>query len=192
MAENEKGVDVEPEEFEEPEPILDEDGNDTTDWKAEAKKGYGMAKRFQTKSKKLSEEFDAYKKANPEKPEEPEQPQDKKEFDLAEKSYLLSSGIKKGEFQLVFDEMKASGKTMDEVLESPYFKEKLEENRSKEAVPKDNKRGGGSAKDSVDYWINKGEYPPDTPENTELRRKVLKELARRDSEGSKFSPNPIV
>ena len=120
MAEpNEKELDLEEEEIEEPEPVIDEtSGEDTTDWKTESSKGFGIANRYKTKFGKLKESFETYKKEHPEtSKEEPKQPQDKKEFDLAEKSYLLSNGIKKEEFKDVFDEVQKTGKTIDEVLE---------------------------------------------------------------------------
>ncbi|MEA2036881.1 MAG: hypothetical protein U9O94_05195 [Nanoarchaeota archaeon] len=189
--ENEKKVDVEPEELVEPEEILDENGEDTTDWKALAQKNFGIAKRYKTKLDKKKEVEEKKEEAKP-KEESKEKPQDKKEFDMAEKSYLLANGIKKNEFQLVWDEIKESGKSIDQVLESKYFQEKREMNATKEATPKDNKRGGGAAKDSASYWIQKGEYPPDTIENQEIRRKVAATLAKQSGDKSKFSSNPIV
>jgi hypothetical protein len=186
---NEKELDLEPEP---PEPVLGDDDQDTFDWKASDLKHYGMAKRFKTKNEKLNQEFEDYKKTHPDVKEPEKQPQDKKEFDLAEQSYLLAKGIKENQFQMVFDEVKASGKTIKEVLESPYFKEKLEVAASEAATPSAAKRAGGSAKDQADYWIKKGEYPPNTPENRALRRQVAAALVERAKDGNKFSPSPIV
>lgn len=178
--EQELDVNVEPDN---PESIVGEDGVDTTDWKTLAHKNYGIAKRALTKLKKLSE-------VKPEVKPEPDKPQDKKEFDLAEKSYLLANGIKKNEFQLVFDEVKATGKAIDDILESKYFQEKREFAASKEAIPSGTKRSSGAAKDEVDYWLQKGQFPP--ADQIELRRKVANALAKQSERKNKFSPNPII
>jgi hypothetical protein len=166
-------------------PQVGEGEEDTTDWKAEALKYQGIAQRFKTKVEKSKEE-------KPEaKPEEPK-PQDKTELDLVEKTFLLASGIKKDQFKLVFDEAKSSGKSIEELLDSPYFKEKLEMDVSKNALPSDSKRSGVGSQNDEEYWIKKGEFPPNTPENQELRRKVANTLAKQAENKSKFSSNPIV
>lgn len=164
-------------------PEVPEGEEDSTDWRAEALKRQGMLKRYETKLKKLKEEY--AKKSEPEA-----KPQDKKEFDLAEKSYLLANGIKKNEFQLVFDEVKATGKAIDDILESKYFQEKREFAASKEAIPSGTKRSSGAAKDEVDYWLQKGQFPP--ADQIELRRKVANALAKQSERKNKFSPNPII
>lgn len=173
-------------------PQVNEGQEDTTDWKAEALKYQGIAKRYDTKLKKLGE-------VKPEaKPEvKVEQPQVKSEFDLAEKTYILANGLKKDQIPMVLEEIKKSGKpvnetSINEILESPYFKEKLEQEASKEALPLNSKRGGGAARDSVDYWIARGELPPNSPENTELRRKVAKARTTQEVDGRKFSDKPII
>lgn len=175
-------------ESEETEELQELDGREdegSIDWKAEALKRQGINKRLQTKLKKLGEVEKTIK------PEPEAKPQDKKEFDLGEKSYLLANGVKKTEFSLVFDEVKESGKSIEEVLESKYFQEKLEFKRTKDATPSGTKRTSGSAKDDVDYWIQQGKLPP-KEENPELFRKVRKALEKRDENKTKFSPNPIV
>ncbi|KKK88586.1 hypothetical protein LCGC14_2741660, partial [marine sediment metagenome] len=67
-----------------------------------------------------------------------------------------------------------------------------EKEKSKEATPSGSKRSAGTVSNSVDYWIKKGQYPPDTPENTELRREVANALAKQTGDKSKFTPDPIV
>ncbi len=197
MDKNDKKVVIDPDDlqdFDKPEPVIDESGEDNTDWKTEALKFEGMARRFQTKLKNIKELEDAEAKAEAEKKAEPEaepQPQDKKEFDLAEESYLMAKGIKEAQFPLVLEELKSSKIPLKDLLNSPYFKEKLEIAASAEATPTGTPASvlGG---DSVDYWIQKGQYPPNTPENQELRRKVATALAKQADSGSRFSPNPIV
>ncbi|MDD5013907.1 MAG: hypothetical protein PHW73_02250 [Atribacterota bacterium] len=179
-------------ELNEIEEVQDVEGNDITDWKDLAIKRDGTAKRYRTQQKKIKEEFESYKKTHPDTPKEPDKPQDKKDFDLAEESYLLARGIKENEFDLVFSETSKSGKSIKEVLGSKWFQEELETKRSQSAIPSGSKRSGGGLQDETSYWINKGAFPPNTPENKELRRKVANELAKRHSDNSKFSPNPIV
>ena len=190
METNEKDLDLE---SEEPEPILGDDGEDTFDWKASDLKHYGMAKRFKTKSEKISQDFEEYKKAHPDvKPES--QPQDKKEFDYAEKAYLKAMGIEKDEFLVVWEAIKSTGKSLDEILDSKYFqaelKEKREEKASQDAIPSGTKRSGGFARDSVEYWLSKGEMPP--TDQRELRIKVVNAKIAAEKSKSKFTDIPIV
>lgn len=192
--ENEEKVDVEPEEIEDIEEVQDEDGNDITDWKGQAEKGLGMAKRFKTKVQKLQEELENYKKANPPKePEKPDQSQDKKEFGYAEKAYLRAEGIEAKHFPFVKEAMEDTGKSIEDILASKYFQAELKERReadaTEEAIPEGTKRGGTAARDTVDYWLKKGELPP--YDQTELRRKVVNERIKQEGEGSKFTDRPV-
>lgn len=190
METNEQKKDVEGEEEEiDEEELRDENDQDITDWKTLAKKNAGIAKRYQTKFQKIKETEAEKAKAEA---EEAKKSQDKKDFDLAEKSYLLANGVKKSEISLFWEEHQKTGRSIDELLESEYFREKREMEASKEAIPSGTKRAGGAARDSVDYWVKKGEYPPNTPENTELRRKVAHALASQEEQGKKFSTRPIV
>ncbi len=191
--ENEKGLDVN-EVLEEPEEILDEDGTDTTDWKKLALENFGRAKRYQTDLKGYkATEAKAKEEAEKAKTEAPKS-QDKKEFDLAEKSYLLGNGIKKDEFPFVLEEMTKTGKSMDEILESKYFQAQLAENRelaaSKEAIPTGTNRSGNATRDTVDYWIAKGEMPPE--DQVELRRKVVNARIEKEKQTTKFTSTPVV
>ena len=167
----------------------DEFENDTTDWKAFALKNQGIAKRYQTKLEKIAKE-----KAEKAKPEEPEQPQDKKEFDYAEKAFLKSSEIKSSEFPFVLEAMQSTGKSLEQILESKYFQAELKEKReldaSSEAIPEGTPRGGGAARDTVEYWIAKGEMPPE--DQVELRRKYVNAGMAVEGGGSKFTKTPVV
>lgn len=185
-----KVVDDDIEEIEEPEELRDENDEDITDWKALASKHYGIAKRFQTKLKKIK---DVEKEAKA-KTEEVEQPQNKKDFDYSEKAYLKSMGIEKDEYPFVLKEIQNTGKSLDELLDSKYFqselKEKREEKASQDAVPLGTKRSSGSARDSVEYWIAKGELPP--ADQPELRRKVVNAKIKAEETKSKFTDRPVV
>lgn len=164
---------------------------DTTDWKAEAKKARGIAARLRTKLTKATE-----KKIDPlaQKPADKQEPQKKSSFDYAEKAYLKSSGIQPDEFQLVLEAMQSTGKSLDEVLDAKWFQVELKDLRDKkatdDAAPKGTKRPSSPSRDSVDYWIAKGELPP--ADQVELRRKVVNEKIRLENSKSQFSDQPVV
>jgi len=120
---------------------------------------------------------------------------DKKEgFDYAEKAYLKTSDVNPDEFELVEKIMSDTGKTLDEVLESKYFRAELKEKReakaSIEAVPKGTKRSTPSSRGEVDYWIAKGEMPP--ADQPKLRREYVNAKIKAKTSGSKFSKNPVI
>lgn len=167
----------------------DDEGNDLTDWKALALKNQGIAKRFKTKLEKAKELV----KANVEKPKIPEK-KEKEGFDYAEKAFLKANNIQKDEYDFVQEVIKSTGKSLDDVLESKYFQNELQERReeseTKKAIPEGTKRSSGAPMDSVDYWLAKGELPP--KEQSELRRKVVNAKIKKANQESKFSPNSVV
>lgn len=180
---------VEVEETEDIEDVSEDiEESDTTDWKAEALKARGIAKRYETKFKKLQEKPVAEAKTVEEKKVE------KKGFDYGEKAYLRSSGIEPSEFDFVYEVMSNTGKPMEDVLESKYFQAELKERRdakaSKEALPSGSKRSGQVARDSVEYWLAKGELPP--PDQRELRTKVVNARIKQQQDQSTFTDNPVV
>ncbi len=162
----------------------DESETDTTDWKSIALQNHGIAKRLRTKLEKA-------KTPTPEtpKPAEPE----KKGFDYAEKAYLKTSGITPDEFAFVEEVMKSTGKSLDEVLEAKYFQAELKEKRelaeSKAAVPAGTKRGTSPARDSVDYWLAKGEFPP--ADQFDLRVAVNNARIAKEQRKTQFTDNPV-
>lgn len=116
------------------------------------------------------------------------------ELDYGQKAFLVANGVKgKEEVSLVQEFMENTGKSLDDVLESKYFQSELKELRgskaSQDAIPKGSKRAGSSSKDSVDYWLAKGELPENTPENQDLRRQVVNAKYKRETSGNKFSSN---
>lgn len=168
---------------------LDQDlPEDTTDWKAEAVKARRIASRLRGKVTKLTEA----KKPEPTK-EAPskEDPPKPTELGYAELAYLEAKGISSDEEQsMVQKAMIDSGKSLKDVVASKWFQAELKEARdakaSQEALPPAGKRGTGAAKDSVQYWVTKGELPPNTPENVELRRQVVAAKRGSATSGSKF------
>ena len=106
----------------------------------------------------------------------------KKGFDYAEKAYLKASGISGDEFALVEEYVENTGKSIDDILELKVFQAELKEKREasevKEALPSGARRSSSSTKTNVDYWISKGELPPE--DQVELRRKVVNERIARE------------
>lgn len=170
-------------------PTADDEGNDTTDWKAEAEKqrefalkNQGIAKRYKTKSEKTKE---------PTATPDPKKPEKSGELDWGQKAYLVANGIKTSEeTALVQEVMSATGKDLEAVLGSKHFQGSLKELReaqaSSEAIPKGTKRSANTSVSDVDYWIAKDELPPDTAENRELRTKVVQEKYNREKSASPF------
>jgi len=114
-----------------------------------------------------------------------------KGLDYGEKAFLKSSGISGNEeIAIVEEAMKYTGKTLEEVIEHPFVKAELKNLReakaTADAMPKNNNRGTTNSKSNIDYWIQKGELPPNTPENTDLRRKVVNERLKRTQNFNKF------
>ena len=174
---------------------VEEGEEDTTDWKALAKKNHGIAKRFQTKLKKAKEKKPEAKPE--EKKPEPVETGKKESFDFAEKAYMKTSDVKPNEFKLVLKHMNKTGDTLDETLDSKYFRAKQKEARehqeSKDATPDGTKRTTKSTRDRVEYWLQKGKMPPKGgPEATKLRRKYVNAKIKTSKGGSNFTDRPVI
>lgn len=153
-----------------------EDGDeDTTDWKAEALKAQGIAKRLKTKLEKAGK---------------PETKTESKNtgLDYGQKAYLVANGIKGADERALVDEYLASGKELEDIIENKHFQNDLkdlrDERATKEATPSGTKRSNTSARDTVEYWIAKGEMPP--VEEVELRRKIVNAKMKSGSNSSPF------
>ena len=152
-----------------------QDTEETTDWQARARELEGRLKRAE---KKLSR----YDNDTPSKA-----PSKTGDFDYAQKAYLVANGVKgNDEMKLVKEIMSNTGKSLDSVLESKYFTAELNEMRemrkSQDAIPSNSKRSSQSGKDTVDYWLAKGELP----EDRELRSKVVKAKWKSSSSVNPF------
>lgn len=160
--ENEKEVEVE-----DIVETKDDDGNDTTDWKAiaqekheQAKKfqgeNQGIAKRYKTKMDKLKESFKEDPEKDPEEKSKKLPSESEKKLDYGQKAFLISNGIKgPKETEFVNSELAKAGGELDALLENEYFQKRLEDFRAVEktsdATPKGNRTK--PAKNSVDYWL---------------------------------------
>lgn len=153
-----------------------QDTEETTDWQARARELEGRLKRAE---KKLSRNDSDSTKA----------PSKTGDFDYGELAYLAAKNIETNdELKLVKDIMSNTGKNLREVLQSKYLTAELNEMRemkkSQNAIPNSSKRTSQSGKDTVDYWLAKGEMPPDR----ELQSKVVKAKIAANSSNFRFPP----
>lgn len=119
------------------------------------------------------------------------------DLDYGQKAYLRAEGFESTEFEWVKKEMEDSGVgDIEKLLSNGYFKARLKEMRDKvsveKAVPMGTRGSGESSQSKVEHWVNKGEMPPNTPENFELRTKVLEARLKKERSAGAFSQNPIV
>lgn len=168
MSTNENGEEVIVEDVNEQE--IDELPEPTVDWQAKAREYEGRLKRAETKLKKSSETPTS-------------KPSTSNGLDYGMKALLRAEGIKGDtETKLVQQFMQETGKDIEQVMESKFFKAELEEMRelakTADATPP-GKRSGNSAIDSVDYWLSK----PFEEVPKEMRAQVV--TAKMKQEGSK-------
>ena len=135
--------------------------------------------------------------------EKPKRSSKKQELDYGEKAFLKANGIDPAQedefelFQKTRDKFREDAK-LEDVLNDAGFQKELndlrEEKKSREALEgtQDANRGTGAARNQVDYWVNRGELPPNTPENQQLRRDVVNARAKRDENKKRFTDQPVI
>lgn len=120
---------------------------------------------------------------------------EKKEgLDRIDKAILRAEKITNSdEIALVQDIMKETGKDIEDVLESRYFKAELKALRDEaikeDALPSNSKRSMNSNRNSVEYWLAKGEMPP--ANEPKLRQDYVNARINKTKERHMFSDNPI-
>ena len=167
-------------------PQVVEGEEETTDWKAEATKLREKAIAQRERTKVLKQKL-AEKEVEAKKVSKTFEKKKSDELDYAQKAYLRSSGIEPNEFDFVNKQIQESGMELEKILENGYFQHQLKEHRDAKAVlkatPSGNNRGSGeSSKNSVDYWLNKGELP----EDPKLRAEVVSERYNREKSSQGF------
>ena len=181
--------------------VIETEGNETTDWKAEHKTLTEKAIRSRERTKSLREELKALKLENDglKKSTPSPSPQNKKEdksdeFGLVHKSVLYSLGITGDEeVELARSTAKKWGisyDNIDKLAKDEDFKIKLEKLRTERsnADAISNLKGGGGrtdAKTSPDYWVAKGVVPtpeqvPDRKMRTAIVRAFMKSAGKSD------------
>ncbi len=177
------------------EPTAEELAAGNIDWEARAKEMAGIAKRRTTALKKIKDGGYVKKTAAAPKVEPNNQEPKKDEFGYDKKAFMNSLGFTDGEdHTYVQDMMKSSGKSLEEVLAIPFVKGELtrmkEERTTKAAAAPADGRSGSPARDTVEYWLNKGELPP--ADQSELRQKVVNAKIAKQRGGNNFSKQSVV
>lgn len=152
----------------------------------------------EAKHARLKRQIEQHEKKYNLRPAEEPKPRksgNKGDLDYGMKAFLTANGIKGAdELSLVKEAMSATGKDLEDVIESRFFQAELKELREakavKDATPSGTKRSTTSARDSVEYWIAKGELPP--MEDFELRKKVVNAKIQKATVKDVFSKHPII
>lgn len=165
----------------------------TTETTTEPKKDF--VETPEAKRARLQRQLEQHNKKYPVVEEESTKKSKSNDLDYGQKAYLVANGIKGAdETKLVQDIMSNTGKSLDEILESKYFQSELKELRedmaSKNAVVTDSKRTNQTTDDSVEYWLAKGELPPES--ERELRLKVVNARLKKEGSGNAFTSNSVV
>lgn len=179
-------IDIELDEEEETDLGSDDssDDEDLTDYKAEAEKWKGIAKRKDTKLQKLSAKGETKKETKVGKTSEID-------YSVLAFHNSKTNSVKiehEDDIEYLQDIVNKTGSSMKEVLADDFFQSKIkarQESRTiKAAIPSTSKRSNSTTRDEVGYWINKGELPP--ADQVQLRRDVLNARIKGDSDGGKF------
>lgn len=139
----------------------------------------GIAKRLR-KDLGLNESEEKPTKKASQKSDEP---------DYGKLSYLESKGISDSEDQdYLLGLSKDSKIELKDLLKKSWVQSELKERKelktSSNAIPKNDKRSGGSSQDTVEYWLAKGELPPVS--NRGLREKVVEAKMQADKNKKMF------
>jgi hypothetical protein len=143
-----------------------------TDWKAKFEEAQGKLKRVETKLSKAKEVV-VEKKAD---------------LDETQLEYLDLKGVRDDEeIELVKGVMKKTGMTLRAALHDDYTQTKLavlrKDRERLDATPGATRRAGGTAVNTVDYWVARHEQSggKDLPKDFTLRAEVINRLVDRDS-----------
>jgi hypothetical protein len=152
----------------------------------------GIKKRQFSKLRKELEEAGVIEKPEPKAEHKNEL---NKEFGYGEKTFIrevLKAGPE--DYDWILGVTQVTGRTLDELeTYNPFqmeLKVRKEERISKNAIPSGSKRSGGSTRDTVDYWVAKGEMPP--ADQVELRRKYVNAKEKKERDRSKFTDIPVL
>lgn len=171
--------------------------DDSVDWKAKFQETHGKLKRATTKLGKLKSKQETEKKdLGAEKIEVEKKEEKSSGKDYGQLAYLRAEGIKgKEEIDFVLNFAKRTGLDLEDAVSDDYVVGKIKQMRDASAVekatPTNSKRGQvSSGKDSVDYWIAKGEMPP--ADQPKLRREYVNSRMKVETDGTKFTPRSVV
>ena len=152
-----------------------EESKEDVDWKAKYDELHGRLKRTETKLKKTTEQKNT-------------KPSNSDGLDFGQRAYLTTKGVSETEMDFVFEESKKAGQPINVLLQNEYFLAKLDkmrnEVRTEEATPSSATRTGQANSNDVEYWLAKGEMPPEN--QVELRRAYVNAKYERDQNKGKF------
>lgn len=140
----------------------------------------------EAKRARLTRQLQQLDKKHPAEKKESKPSQKSDSLDYGEKAFLVANGIKgQAEMDFVQEVMQETGKTLEQVLDSKFFKAELEDRRelarTANATPS-GKRSGSSTTDSVEYWL--GKPIEDVPK--EMRAQVVNARIKQDSNKGVF------
>lgn len=184
--------------------VTEETTEEAPDWKAEAESAKAEADKWKGIAQRNKSDLDKLKQAQAEdrpqtefKPKAPDKASIENEKiaeTYAKLSYLEAKQIPEDDHEYLFEEAEATGKDLKDLLKFKYIQEELknrqEKRQSKVAIPSGGKRTGGSPRDTVEYWLAKGELPP--LEQVKLRREVVRKKMEIGNNPSPFTDNPVV
>ncbi len=166
-------------------PEVEEGTDDLTDYKAEALKYQGMAKRYKTKLEKLKDKPEIIAEA----------PVIEKPNDLTDgqKALFVSYGIKgKDEIALGKELMERLNLTsVESLIEDDYFQSRLTKLRdaksAQDAIPSSTGRSPSTQGNRLDYWVAKYSSSGNLNEvPKELQREVLNARLKSEEQVRKF------
>ena len=131
------------------------------------------------------------------KPKDTPKKTEQEGLDYGAKAFLMQNDVKAEEFGFVEEQLQESGiKDLEKLVKNSYFQSELKARRDKAAVetamPKGGRITGDSSKTKVDYWMNKGQMPENTPDNMQLRRDIVNKRIELEKNRSRFTSQPVV
>ena len=181
--EEEKVVDNDEIDIEE---VVDED---TTDWKARSQKLEEKAIAQRARTKELKAQLSKFQEAV--LPKE-EKKVEKTSFGYDELAWLEVKGVHEEDHNILLEAINATGKDLRTVLGSKWMQADIAEAKevraTKNAMPKETKRSGGTATDDIGYHYQKYEASgfKELPTDPVLKNKVIRELMKRETEPFSF------
>jgi len=112
------------------------------------------------------------------------------ELDYGQKAFLVANGVKGEKALKLAEDYLAGGRfTPESLIDNKYFQNELKDLMDDEAAKTATPEGGvtargGSAKDTVDYYLKKNEMPPD--DKPELRKKYVAARYKKEKSGNPF------
>lgn len=146
----------------------------------------GIKKRQFTR---LAKELGVELPKKEEKPRVESKPADKNGFNDTEKLWLRVEGVSKEDHDYILDGVKATGKSLEQLLESDWvrkeLKERQESRRSEQALPEAKNRSGVPPSNSAEYWtakLDSGQAKIKDVPDAKLRKEIIEARIAKDRE----------